>query len=94
MRVIYSIHDDMRRYINISSLYPYLNKYRILVREERQILMNPYLIQTQKVDKLLEFMDGKSPSSQRDFLKAIKDAREHTGHKEICNLLRKKGLHI
>jgi len=94
MQVIYSIHDDMRRYINISSLYPYLNKYGILLREERQVMIIPYLIQTQKVDKLLEFMDGKSPSCQRDFLKAIKDAREHAGHEEICNLLRKKGLHI
>jgi len=94
MQVIYSIHDDMRRYINIMSLYPYLNKYEILIREERQVLTNQYTIETTKVDQLLEIIDSKSPSKQKDFLKAIKDASEHAGHREICKILRKKGLHI
>ncbi|XP_065887654.1 glutamine-rich protein 2-like isoform X2 [Dysidea avara] len=94
MTVIHRIYPDMRKYINISSLYPYLNKYGILTREERAKLINPYTSQIEKIDELLKLMGAKSPSSQSDFLKAIKDAREHTGHKEICKLLREKGLRI
>ena len=94
MKVIHSINPDMRQYINISSLYPFLNKYGILTREERAKLTNPYTSQIEKINEFLKLMDAKSPSSQSDFLKAIRDAREHTGHKEICKLLREKGLRI
>ena len=80
-------HANLRRYINMDSLIPQLNKYEILTSGEREQLNMDKPCQ-QKVDLFLQFLERKSEESMLNFLKALEDAGEHTGHRQLHTILR------
>ena len=94
MDIIYQLNPQMIKYINMVSLIPYLNKYGILTQEERFYLNNNHKSPTEKVNFLLTYLESKNEETVRNFLKAIKEAREHSGHTELCRLLRERGIEI
>ena len=94
MDIIYQLYPQMIQYINMVSLIPYLNKYGILTAEERHYLNNNHKSPTEKVNYLLQYLESKNEETVKNFLKALKEAREHSGHTELCRLLREKGVKI
>jgi len=85
--VIVKHHASLRKYINLESLIPHLNTYEILTKGERNLLNIPEISSQQKVDHLLQFLEDKSDESIQNFLKALKDADEHTGHRQLLDVL-------
>ena len=94
MDIIYQLNPQMIKYINMVSLIPYLNKYGILTSEERFYLNNNHKSPTEKVNYLLTYLESKDEKTVKSFLKALKEAREHSGHTELCRLLRERGVEI
>ena len=94
MDIIYQLNPQMIKYINMVSLIPFLNKYGILTSEERFYLNNNHKSPTEKVNYLLQYLESKNEETVKDFLKALKEASEHSGHTELCRLLREKGVKI
>jgi len=87
MDIIVQRSPEMRQYINIKTLVPYLNKYKILTSVERQQLLNMQATREEKVDLLIEILESKSGESKENFLKALKEAHEHTGHEDLLKIL-------
>lgn len=94
MDIIYQLNPQMIKYINMVSLIPYLNKYGILTAEERHYLNNNHKSPTEKVNYLLQYLESKGEETVKNFLKALKEAGEHSGHTELCRLLRERGVKI
>ena len=94
MDIIYQLNPQMIKYINMVSLIPFLNKYGILTSEERFYLNNNHKSPTEKVNYLLQYLESKGEETVKNFLKALKEASEHSGHTELCRLLREKGVKI
>lgn len=91
MDIIYQLNPQMNKYINMVSLIPYLNKYGILTSEERFYLNNNSKSPTEKVNYLLQYLEHKGEETVQKFLQALKDEREHSGHVELCRLLKQAG---
>ena len=66
----------------------------MLTKDELQIFSNPYYSQKQRIYYLLRYLSRKNEEDQRKFLKAVYDASDYVGHKEVCKLLRERGLNI
>lgn len=94
MDIIYQLNPQMNKYINMVSLVPYLNKYGILTSEERFYLNSNSKSPTEKVNYLLQYLESKGEETIKKFLQALKEASEHTGHIELCRLLRERGVEI
>ena len=74
------------------SLIPYLNKYGILTSEERFHLNNSSKSPSEKINYLLQYLEHKGEETVQKFLKALKDERDHSGHVELCRLLKQAGV--
>ena len=94
MEVVYRLHPDMVTYMNIQLLIRYLNKYGVLTRDERYHLNSSSKSPDEKVDYLLTCFDGKDDDMIQNFIKALKEADDHTGHKKLCELLKVHGIKI
>jgi len=94
MDIIYQLQPEMSRYINMISLIPYLNKYAILTADQRYHLNSAHKSPSEKVNYLLQYLEGKGEDTVQKFLIAMKEAKEHTGHVELCRLLNEKGVTI
>lgn len=94
MDVIYKLHPYMAKYMNVQLLVRYLNKYSVLTRDERYHLRSSDKSPAEKVDYLLGCLDNKDDDSQQNFIKALKETREHTGHSKLCELLKKRGIKV
>ena len=94
MDIIYQLNPQMNKYINMVSLIPYLNKYGILTSEERFYLNNSSKSPSEKVNYLLQYLERKGEETVQKFLKALKDEREHSGHVELCRLLKQAGVKL
>ena len=92
--IIYQLQPEMSRYINMMSLIPYLNKYGILTTDQRFHLNSPHKSPGEKVFYLLQYLEGKDEDTVQKFLLALKEAKEHTGHIELCRLLNEKNVKI
>lgn len=94
METIYQLHPEMSKHIDMISLIPFLNKYGILTQAERFYLSSETHSPPEKVTYLLQHLDCKGGITVKDFLKALHDANEHTGHIELCELLKEQGIEI
>ena len=94
MNIIYQLNVEMNKLINMQTLLPHLNSYSILTRDERSYLRNDLHSPTDKVTYLLGLLESKGDERVKKFLQALKEASEHTGHVELCSLLREKGIEV
>ena len=94
MDIIYKLNPQMIKYINLVSLVPYLNKHGILTSEERFHLSSSHKSPTEKVNYLLQYLESKGEDTVQKFLLALKDEKEHSGHAELCKLLKQNGVNL
>jgi len=94
MDIIYQLNPQMIKYINLVSLVPYLNKHGILTSEERFYLSSSHKSPTEKVNHLLQYLESKGEDTVQKFLLALKEEKEHSGHIELCRLLKQNGVNM
>ena len=73
--------------INFATLIPYLNKYSIFTRREMTIFNSPALIQGDKASSLIEWLGKKEDEGVKNFIRALNDASEHSGHANILQCI-------
>ena len=83
------LHVTIRNHINFKSLTPGLNKYEIFTRDEMEYFMNVYHTDSDKVNRLIMWLPTKAGRGIHNFVRALKEAEEHSGHLEIVNDLHK-----
>ena len=90
MEILYTLNPELEKYIDLVTLLPYMNRYGILTPEERRFLNNES--NQHRVSKLLGFLEKKNPETINNFVKAISEEPNHRGHKELCRLLKERGI--
>ena len=92
MDVLYQLNPQLNKYINMSSLVPYMNQYKVLTKNERFYLNDTMRSPSDKVTYLLSYLEGKGPATVNGFLKALREEKEHSGHAVLCSLLVQNGV--
>ena len=92
MDVLYQLNPELNEHVNMNSLIPYMNKYGILTRNERFYLNDLTKSPSDKVTYLLNVLDLKDDKTVRNFVKALKEEKQHPGHLVLCSLLAEKGI--
>ena len=92
---INSLFPQMQDMINMKKLYAYLVAFKVLTRAEAADL-GPLLQKTniQKNQEFLSLLDRKATQSQEMFVKALYRTKELDTHRELLELLSKKGVAI
>lgn len=94
MDVLYQLNPDLNKYINMSSLIPYMNKHKVLTKNERFYLNDITKSPSDKVTYLLSYLEGKGPATMNGFLRALREEKEHSGHAVLCSLLVQNGVKL
>ena len=92
MDVLFQLNPELNEHINMNSLIPYMNKYKVLMKNERFHLNDPSKYPSDKVTYLLNVLDRKDDKTVNNFLKALKEEKRHPGHSKLCSLLAQKGI--
>jgi len=82
-------HPHIDRLVDLPSLIPHLNAHHLLTPGQAEHLGNEHLSHSQRVGKLLEYIQKKGVEGYRLFLQAIEEERTHIGHKELYTVLSK-----
>ena len=77
------LHVTIKDYINFESLIPHLHKYKIFTGHEMEYFMNEYHSDSDKINKLIIWLPKKEGKGIHNFVRALKEAKEHSGHLEI-----------
>ena len=80
-------HVIIKEHINFCTLIPFLNQYKVLTRDEVEYLTKDTLITAEKVKKLIEYIPTKNRNGMHNFVRALNEAHEHTGHITIIEHL-------
>lgn len=92
MDVLYQLNPELNEHINMNSLIPYMNKYKVLMKNERFYLNDPSKYPSDKVTYLLNVLDTKDDKTVNNFLKALREEKQHPGHSKLCSLLAQRGI--
>ena len=92
MKILLRLNPELNKYIDFVTLLPYLNKYEILTTEERRFLNDDRNQQVKRVSNLLEYLEKKNDETINAFVRAMNEETSHNGHKELCRLLKTKGI--
>lgn len=87
MSTLRRLHPQLNKYTNLDCLVPFLNKYEILTDDDRWFLNSDSISPKQKIKNLLNSLNSKADESVHKFVLALKEEPEHSGHKELCNLI-------
>lgn len=82
-------HPHFDRLLDLPSLIPQLNAHHLLTPGQAEHLGNEHFSHSQRVGKLLEYIQRKGLEGYRLFLQAIEEERTHIGHKELYTVLSK-----
>ena len=94
--MITELNPNLQQHIDITELWPYLIKHRILTRNERQNLKLKSS-ESEKIQDLLSLLDHKGELGHTNFIKAIYESSkipENSGHCEIIELFKSEGISI
>ena len=80
-------HFTIKKHINFNTLIPFLNKHNIFTSDEMELFNKDILITADKVNKLMEWIPKKDEKGVHDFMKALGEACEHSGHYVILKHL-------
>ena len=81
-------HVIINQQINFDTLVQFLDKYNnIFTRNEMKFLKSKDHEDAVKVNKLIEWLEGKDDIGVRNFVRALNDAHEHSGHGVILKRL-------
>ena len=82
-------HPHIDQLLDLPSLIPHLNAHYLLTPGQAEHLGNEHFSHSQRVGKLLEYIQRKGLEGYRLFLQAIEEERTHIGHKELYTVLSK-----
>ena len=88
--VITQLNPTLIRYIKFKTLNPFLREYQIFTQSEMKHFSNEYHDVEDKVSNLIEWLNQKHEKGIYDFVKALNDAFEHSGHLVILEEIYKK----
>ena len=89
-KTITKLHPIIKQHIDFDSLIPFLSFYRIFTDDEMEILMNNNKTKADKVNKLITSLPTKDKDGIHNFVKALNDAHEHSGHDVILDNLKEQ----
>ena len=92
MDVLYQLNPELNEHVNMNSLIPYMNKYGILTKNERFYLNDSTKSPSDKVTYVLGVLELKDDKTIRNFVKALKEEKQHPGHSVLCSLLAQKSI--
>lgn len=94
MDALFELHPELNTHINMNCLLPYLNKYRILTNDDQFFLSKDSKAPSEKVNYLMTLLGSKDNNTVNNFLRALTEEKEHSGHARICSLLVQKGVKL
>ena len=74
------LHVTIKDYINLENLIPFLDTFAVFTKDEKKFFMNKYHSDAEKVGDLIMRLDAKDEKEIRNFVKALNEAQEHSGH--------------
>jgi len=90
MRNIIQAHPEIDKHINFITLLKYFNKYKIFTSDETHAFSNDIRATNVKVNSLIAFLSRKNEEGVLNFVKALNDDKEHSGHDAILRKLKVK----
>ena len=81
------LHVIIKDHINFENLIPFLNKNDVFTKDEIKFLMNNHQSGADKVSHLIMWLHAKNEKGIHNFVKALVEAQEHSGHLVILNHL-------
>ena len=88
-KAITKLHPIIKNHINFETLIPFLNYYAIFTDDEMDILMNASK-KAEKVNELITSLPTKDKDGIYNFVKALNDAHQHSGHDVILDNLKRE----
>ena len=86
MEAISRAHVEINKHIKFLDLVPYLNRYKIFSSDETAHFINdPKEV---SVYNLINWLQGKADEGIFNFVKALNEATEHSGHKQILQAIK------
>ena len=82
-------HPDIEQLLDLPALIPQLNAHHLLTPGQAEHLSNEHYSHSQRVVKLLEYIQKKGLEGYKRFLQAIEEETTHIGHKELYAILAK-----
>jgi len=82
-------HLDIEQLLDLPALIPQLNAHHLLTPGQAEELSNEHYSHSQRVTKLLQYIQKKGLEGYRRFLQAIEKETTHIGHKELYATLTK-----
>ena len=80
MDAIRRLHKTIEEKINFETLIPFLNKYKIFTTGEMKYFVNKLHSDADKVANLVIWLEAKNEKGIYDFVRALNEAKEHSGH--------------
>ena len=80
MDAITRLHKIIEEKINFETLIPFLNKYKIFTTGEMKYFVNKLHSDADKVANLVIWLEAKNEKGIYDFVRALNEAKEHSGH--------------
>ena len=80
----------IKEYIDFENLIPFLNKHAVFTKDELKFFMNKYHSDADKVSNLIMWLHAKNENEIHNFVKALFEAQEHSGHRVILNHLHER----
>ena len=75
-------------YLNFAALLPYLSKYSLITKEQREELIELQIYTTtQKADKLLLWLPRSRSDFLERFIQSLRESSEGTNHEELADSL-------
>ena len=81
-------HPNINTYIKFDILIQYFNQYKIFTDDEMGHF-NSNISKVEKVNKLISYLHQKDYNGNCNFVRALNDAKAHSGHRAILKELYK-----
>ena len=96
MEIINTLHPELERFIKIDELLPFLNRHKVLTRNDREQLgPQSSTTPTMKTRQLLSILDSIGPVGEENFVKALfESSNDVSGHKHLIELLQSEGVTV
>ena len=88
-RVLNSIAPDLKTLVNLEALLPYLQQHQLVTVDEESYLSNMLYSSGTRAQMLLGYLKHKGDGSLQMFLCSLNLEREHKGHKELADKLKR-----
>ena len=96
MTIINTLHPELRK-LDVQHLIPYLNENNVLTIDVKQYLQLKEIIDIDKIDRLLLYLDSTNEETQIGFVKAVYKSSQQQGsneHHKIIEIFQANGIII